>query len=170
MERRGVALLLGFPLARWRVLLGKNLGARSCGCRALLMLASRPRSSRRPLPAGGAHHRLRVVLIAAGADNYMSILFPLAVPGPGRNPYARPRAAGASGPRCSARSCGRARSLRRSRSWPGFPCCWGPVLWLVTLPLALAGGGAVYAMLRRGAARACWRREPEVLERMLGEV
>jgi hypothetical protein len=42
-----------------------------------------------------------------------------------------------------------------------------PWLWVVTLPLALAGAGAVYAMLIAGAERLLRRREPEVLERIL---
>jgi hypothetical protein len=42
-----------------------------------------------------------------------------------------------------------------------------PWLWLVTLPLALAGAAAVYAMLIAGAERLLLRREPEVLERIL---
>jgi hypothetical protein len=42
-----------------------------------------------------------------------------------------------------------------------------PWLWVVTLPLALAGAGAVYAMLIAGAEKLLRRREPEVLERIL---
>jgi hypothetical protein len=42
-----------------------------------------------------------------------------------------------------------------------------PWLWAVTLPLALAGAGAVYAMLVAAAAALLTRREPEVLERIL---
>jgi hypothetical protein len=44
-----------------------------------------------------------------------------------------------------------------------------PWLWAVTLPLALAGAAAVYAMLVAAAGRLLQRREPEVLERILGE-
>ena len=44
-----------------------------------------------------------------------------------------------------------------------------PLSGLVALPLALAGAAAVYAMLVGGAARLCSRREPELLERILGE-
>ena len=42
-----------------------------------------------------------------------------------------------------------------------------PWLWAVTLPLALAGAGAVYAMLVAGAEKLLRRREPDVLERIL---
>ena len=44
-----------------------------------------------------------------------------------------------------------------------------PWLWTATLPLALAGAGAVYAMLVSAAGGLLQRREPEVLERILGE-
>jgi hypothetical protein len=44
-----------------------------------------------------------------------------------------------------------------------------PLLWLVSLPLALAGAAAVYAMLLAGAARLFSGREPELIERILGE-
>ena len=42
-----------------------------------------------------------------------------------------------------------------------------PWLWMVTLPLALAGAAAVYAMLVAGAEKLLRRREPDVLERIL---
>jgi hypothetical protein len=45
-----------------------------------------------------------------------------------------------------------------------------PFLWLFSLPLALAGAAAVYAMLVAGAARLLERREPDLLQRVLGEV
>src|SRR5204863_8696567 len=44
-----------------------------------------------------------------------------------------------------------------------------PWLWLSSLPLALAGAAAVYAMLVAGAARVLERREPDLLQRVLGE-
>ena len=44
-----------------------------------------------------------------------------------------------------------------------------PSLWLVTLPLGAGRAAAVYAMLVAGAARLFARREPELLERILGE-
>jgi hypothetical protein len=43
------------------------------------------------------------------------------------------------------------------------------LLWLVCLPLALAGAAAVYALLVGGAERLLVKREPELLERVLGE-
>jgi hypothetical protein len=44
-----------------------------------------------------------------------------------------------------------------------------PWLWLLTLPMAVAGAAAVYAMMVAAAARLLARREPEVLARVLGE-
>jgi hypothetical protein len=44
-----------------------------------------------------------------------------------------------------------------------------PVLWLATLPLALVGGAAIYAMLVVGASGLLERREPELIARILGE-
>jgi len=44
-----------------------------------------------------------------------------------------------------------------------------PWLWVASLPLALAGAASVYAMLVSAAGRLLQRREPEVLERILGE-
>jgi hypothetical protein len=45
-----------------------------------------------------------------------------------------------------------------------------PALWLATLPLAVLGALAFYAMLVLGAERLLIGREPELLERILGEV
>ena len=42
-------------------------------------------------------------------------------------------------------------------------------LWLLTLPLALAGAAAIYATLLAAAARLLLRREPDLLGRVLGE-
>jgi hypothetical protein len=39
----------------------------------------------------------------------------------------------------------------------------------LSLPLALAGAAAAYAMLVAGAARVLERREPDLLQRVLGE-
>jgi len=45
-----------------------------------------------------------------------------------------------------------------------------PLLWLATLPAAILGAAAAYAMLVLGAESLLVRREPELLERILGEV
>src|SRR6185436_10573211 len=88
LERRGVVLLLGFPVERWRILLGKNLGAillRLPGL-VLLLVAGAGLAPLVLLPAGATIAAV-TLLLSAGADNFPSILFPTVVPGAGRNPY-----------------------------------------------------------------------------------
>jgi hypothetical protein len=47
---------------------------------------------------------------------------------------------------------------------------WGDVSWWwISLPLALGGAAASYALLLGGAEALLLRREPELLERILGE-
>jgi hypothetical protein len=112
-------------------------------------------------------------LQAAGLDNYLSILFPVAAPAPGRSPYA-----GSAGGRGFGALALTALLLFAALALAGpfmflawLPLLLGsPWLWLVCLPLALAGALAVYAMLLAGAERLLVRREPELLERVLGEV
>jgi hypothetical protein len=113
-----------------------------------------------------------MLLVAAGADNFLSILFPVPVPAPGQSPHA-----GASGGRGLAAVA--ISSLFLSGAFalaaPFIFLAWlpglleRPSLSLVALPLALAGAGAVYAMLVAGAARLFESREPELLERILVE-
>lgn len=172
-ERRGLGLLLLFPIPRWRVLVGKNLFAlllRTPGLLtlALAMLLMAPLA----LAPAALTIAFATFLIAAGIDNFFSILFPIAAPAPGKNPYAQ-----ASGGR------GLGTALLSSvflmgalaLSAPFAVLAWlplglgTPLLWLVSLPLALAGAAAVYALLIGGAARLLERREPDVLERVLGE-
>jgi len=108
------------------------------------------------------------LLISAGVDNYASILFPLAAPEPGRPPGA----AGGRGLGAVVISA-LLLTLALVTALPFVLLAWlprllsMPWLWLVTLPLALAGAGAVYAMLIAGAEKLLLRREPEVLERIL---
>ena len=112
-------------------------------------------------------------VLAAAADNYLSILFPVPVAAAGRDPNAPSRGAGASGRRRSSPSwrCSR-RSLASS---PFVFLAWLPHLlgerwlWALALPLALAGAGAVYFMATSGAARLLVRREPELVARAAGE-
>jgi ABC-2 type transport system permease protein len=121
------------------------------------------------LPAAGALVLL-TLLISAGMDNFLSILFPIPVPPPGASPYA----AGSRG--LGAAMVGAALLLAVVvLCAPFIFLVWlpallsRPVLWLVTLPLALGGAAAVYAMLVLTAERLLLRREPELLERILGE-
>jgi len=171
-EGRGLGLLLGFPVERWRVLVAKNvagLAFRLPGM-ATLLVTGAFLGTLALLPAA-ATIALCTFLIAAGVGNYGSILFPSAAARPGRNPY--------GGSTAGARGLGgvflamaffTATVLMAS---PFVFLGWLPLLldqpWLalVSLPLALAGAAAVYALLVAGAARVLRRREPELLERVL---
>jgi hypothetical protein len=174
LERRGIALLLGFPIERWRILVGKNASAIVLRVPGLLVLIVAG-SFLAPLPLVPAAATIAAVtlLLSAAVDNFPSILFPTTAPGPGRNPYGGAAAGG--------RGLGGAllglvlMAAALLLSSPFVFLVWLPLLmerpwlWAVTLPLALAGAAAVYAMLVAAAGRLLQRREPEVLERILGE-
>jgi hypothetical protein len=174
LERRGISLLLGFPIERWRVLVGKNLGALVLRAPGLLVLLVAGMFLA-PLPLLPAAATIAVVtlLLSAGVDNFPSILFPTTVPPPGRNPYA--------GAAAGTRGLGGAllglllMAAALAVSSPFVFLAWLPLLlqrpwlWAASLPLALVGAGAVYAMLVSAAGGLLQRREPEVLERILGE-
>jgi ABC-2 type transport system permease protein len=168
LERRGVALLMSFPVERWRILVAKNLASISLRLPSVvtLLLATAILAPAELLPA--ATIAVIGLLISAGVDNYASVLFPVPAPEPGRGP-------GTAGTRGLGMVFLSALLLTGALvvaapflflvylpSWLGRP--W---LWALTLPLALAGAGAVYAMLVAGAATLLERREPEVLERIL---
>lgn len=173
MERRGVALLLGFPLARWRVLLGKNLSGILFRMPALLALTvAGALLEPAYLPAALAI-AVCAMMVSAGADNYISILFPIAAPEPGRSPHS----AGAAGGRGLVTALLSAALFMGAMllAGPFVVLAWLPVWaenltwWWITLPLALAGAAATYALLVGGAEQLLLRREPELLERILGE-
>lgn len=171
-EGRGLGLLLGFPVERWRVIVAKNvagLAFRLPGMATLLLTAALLGSAAM-LPAAAAVAAC-TFLIAAGVGNYGSILSPSAIARPGRNPYGG-SAAGARGigGMFLAMAFFAATLLIASPfvflAW--LPLLLGqPWLWLASIPLALAGAAAVYALLVAGAARVLERREPELLERVL---
>jgi hypothetical protein len=174
LERRGVSLLLGFPVERWRILVGKNVGAIVLRLPSLLvlMVAGAFLVPVVLLPAAGTI-AVVTLLLAAGVDNFPSVLFPTTAPGPGRNPY--------TGAAAGSRGLGGAllglvlMAVALLASSPFVFLAWLPLLmerpwlWVASLPLALAGAAAVYAMLVSAAGRLLQRREPEVLERILGE-
>src|SRR5207249_2288233 len=173
-EGRGISLLFGFPVDRWRVLVAKNLSGfalRLPGLATLLVMGSLlGPPALLPAAATGA---LCTFLVAAGSDNYASILFPMVAARPGHNPYGG-SAAGSRG--LGAAALGAlffAATLVVAA--PFVFLAWlpmwleRPLLWILSLPLALAGAGAVYAMLVAGAARVLERREPDLLQRVLGE-
>jgi hypothetical protein len=171
-ERRGLQLLLSFPVERWRILVAKNLlnlGLRLPGFLMLgvLGLVTSPAH----LPAA-ATILFCGTLLAAGVDNYSSILFPVPVPAPGANPHGS--ASGARG--LGYVFLGMVFFLAAVvAAVPFVFLAWLPLLlrrpWLgaLTLPLAAAGAAAVYALLVAGAARLLARREPDLLEQVLGE-
>jgi hypothetical protein len=171
LERRGIALLMSFPVARWRILLGKNLGSVLFRMPGLLMLvvAGIVLGAGALLPAA-LTITLCGFIVSAGVDNYASILFPAPHGDPRRAPgTARGRGLGAM--LMSFVLLG----LTLVLAAPFLFLAWLPLLlgrplfWLGTLPLALGGAAAVYAMLLAGASRLLERREPELMERMLGE-
>lgn len=173
-ERRGISLLMSFPVERWRILVAKNLAAivlRFPGVVMVLVAGLFLADAAYLLPA--ATIALVTLLLSAGVDNYMSILFPITVPEPGKNPYG---GAVAGGRGLGAAVLG-ALLLTAALvvASPFVFLAWLPLLlgtrwlWAASLPLALVGAVAVYAMLVAGAERVLTRREPELLERILGE-
>jgi ABC-2 type transport system permease protein len=172
-ERRGLALLMGFPVERWKVLAGKNAGAAFFRLPGLVVvaLAALLVGPAAQLPAALAI-AVATMLIASGLDNYSSILMPVVHPAPGSNPYpARGRGRGLGGVLLSFLQLGFTLLLSLPFAFLGWmPSLFGaPWLAWLTLPLAVAGAASVYAMLLAGAARLLERRETELLERILGE-
>ena len=173
LERRGISLLMSFPLPRWKILVGKNLGAlllRTPSI-AMILIAGAFVAPPRFLPAAAVLVFL-TLLISAGMDNFLSVMFPMPVPAPGASPYAN--VSGSRG--LGAALVGAALLVAViAICSPFIFLAWLPVLlarpslWTVTLPLALVGAVAVYAMLVILAERLLLRREPELLERILGE-
>ena len=174
LERRGISLLLLMPVERWRILVAKNVGAIVLRLPGLLTLSVATVMLASPALLPAALSLAFIVLLGASAvDNFASILFPVPLPDAGRNPWGG----------ASAGSRGLAGSLLSLLlvavsalvAAPFAFLAWLPVLlreprlWIVCLPLGVAGALAVYAMLVAWAARVLERREPEVLERMLGE-
>jgi hypothetical protein len=173
LERRGLQLLFGFPVERFRILVAKNVGQALLRLPGLIVIAAAT-----ALLAPLVYVLAAVVLVlltqllAAATDNYLSILYPVAVPGPGRNPNAP--AAGTRGLGAAAVATA-AMLVALALSSPFAFLAWLPHLlgerwlWALTLPLALAGAVAVYGMLTAGAAALLARREPDLIARVLGE-
>ncbi len=173
LERRGLVLLLGFPVDRFFIFVAKNTSALLLRAPAVVMIAAATALLVGPrfVPA------VLVVLwltqlLAAAADNHLAVLFPVPVPAPGRNP-----AAPTSGTRglAAAVTTILAMVAALAVSLPFAFLAWLPHLlaehrlWVLTLPLALAGAVGVYGMLTAAAAALLARREPDLLARVLGE-
>ncbi|HSD26937.1 MAG TPA: hypothetical protein VLL75_06505, partial [Vicinamibacteria bacterium] len=173
LERRGLGLLFGSPVDRLLVLVGKNVGVIALRLPALFAVSLGALLVAGPafVPAI-ATVALVTQVLATAFDNYLSILFPVPVPAPGRDPNA---------PVSGTRGLGAAAMVFVAMvvtllaSAPFVFLAWLPQLlgarwlWTATLPLALAGAAAVYFMATSGAARLLERREPELVARMAGE-
>ncbi len=169
LERRGIGLLLSFPVERWRILVAKNLAAISLRLPGILMLvvAALFLGPAEILPAA-LTIALVGLLVSAALDNYASILFPFPAPEPGRPPAAgggRGLAALAMSGILLTAGLALASPFMLLAALPMF--LGRPWLWLGALPLAVAGAAAVYAMLIAGAEHLLARRERDVLERIL---
>jgi len=172
-ERQGLRLLFGLPVDRFAILVGKNLGVIALRLPALAAVSVAALVVAGPafVPAV-ATVVLITELLAAAADNYLSILFPLPVAAAGRDPNA-PGAGGRGLAAAAAVFVAMAATLLVSA--PFVFLAWLPHLlgerwlWAFTLPLALAGAAAVHFMATSGAAWLLLRREPELVARMAGE-
>ena len=100
LERQGLGLLFGFPVDRFALLVAKNIGVILLRLPALLAVSTAALVMAGPafVPAVATVVLLTQVL-AAAADNYLSILFPVPVAAAGRDPNAPGSGAGASGRR-----------------------------------------------------------------------
>lgn len=173
IERQGLGLLLGFPVDRTAVLVGKNLASMTLRLPTLVLLGLATVVVAGPglLPAV-VTILLLTQLVAAGLDNFVSVLAPLPLPVAGRDP---------SAPISGVRGLGAAAlavvSMLASLlvSAPFAFLAWLPhllglpALWLASLPLALAGAAGVYFMLASWAARLLVRREPDLVALAAGE-
>ena len=175
IERNGLGLLFGFPVERFSLLLGKNLALVLLRAPVLVSLALAA------IVLGGIGVAPAVVtllllthVLASAADNYLMVLFPIAMPAAGRDPNAP-----VSGTRgLGAAAMGVVAMIAALLASAPFAfLVWLPLpyllnqrwLWVPALPLALAGACAVYFMATSGAARLLQRREQDLLARLRGE-
>jgi ABC-2 type transport system permease protein len=173
LERQGLGLLFGSPADRFSILVGKNLGVLALRLPALLSVALATLVIAGPglVPAVSAVVLVTQVL-AAAADNYLSILFPVPVAAAGRDPSAP--SSGARGLGAAMIAFG-AMLATLAVAAPFVFLAWlpqllgEPRLFALALPLALAGCASVYFMATAGAARLLERREPDLVARMAGE-
>jgi hypothetical protein len=173
LERQGLGLLFGFPVDRLALLVGKNAALIVMRAPVLLSLSLATLFIAGPVVAPAvATVVLLAQVLASAADNYVQILFPTPVPAAGRDPSAP--VSGTRGLGAAAVSLV-AMTATLAVIAPFAFLAWLPQLlgetWLfvLTLPLALAGACAVYFMATSGAARLLMRREPELLARLRGD-
>jgi hypothetical protein len=173
LERDGLGLLLGFPVDRLALLVGKNVALIVLRAPALVSLSLAALLIAGPVVALAVSTVVLLTqVLASAADNYLQILFPIPMPAAGRDPNA---------PISGTRGLGAAAvglvamSATLAAAAPFAFLAWLPQLlderWLfaLALPLALAGACAVYFMVTTGAARLLARREQELLGRLRGE-
>jgi hypothetical protein len=173
LERRGVLLLFSFPVDRFEMLVGKNLAAMALRVPSLLALLGVAALLAEPghlLPLLAT--AFITLVLGAATDNFLSILYPVPVPEPGRNPNAP-----LSGGRGLAAGLVTAAlmSATLAVAAPFMFLAFLPVLLgdrrllLVAVPLALAGALGLYLVLAKLTAGFLSRREPELLARVLAE-
>jgi hypothetical protein len=173
LEREGLGLLLGFPLDRLALLVGKNLAVVVLRSPALIALGLAALVIAGPVVAAVvATVVLLTQVLASAADDYLQILAPVPMPAAGRDPNA---------PVSGTRGLGAvalglvAMTATLALASPFAFLAWLPQLlgepWLhlVSLPLSLLGACAVYFLAASGAARLLVRREPELVARLRGE-
>ncbi len=170
-ERGSIAQLFTFPAARWKLLLAKNLSASIFKIPGFLTLAA---AAALLAPLGMlpfvAVVAVVAFLMAAALDSYVSVRFPWTPPRPGGDPsgHSAVSATGMSRGVVALGSFLGAVTLSSPFAFLAwFPWLMGrPSLGLVTLPLALAGAAATYALLVRGAEALLVRHEQELIERV----
>ncbi len=173
LERHGLGLLLGFPVDRLALLVGKNLALVLLRAPVIVSFGVVGLVFGGPAIVPAVLTLLLLTqILASAADNYLSILFPIALPAAGRDqnaPVSGARGLGAAAMGILAMTAALAASAPFAfLVW--LPQLLGePWLWALTLPLALAGAAAVYFMAASGAARLLQRREQDLLARLRGE-
>jgi hypothetical protein len=159
---------MAFPVPRWRLLAAKNTAAMVLRIPGLLMLLVVSAFLAPQMSLAALVATLVGLLLSAAVDNYLSILSPLPAPESGR-----PAVGGAGRGLSSSPSPASCSGVALVLASPFVFLTWlprllgAPWLWLLTLPLALAGALAVYAMLVAGAERVLERREGDLLESIL---
>lgn len=172
-ERRGLALLFSFPVDRVRLLVAKNAASIALRLPALLALALATLAVAGPALVPAV---LSLVLLTqalgCAVDNYASILAPMSVPRAGSDPSTP--ISGLRG--LGAATIGLATLLATLAVSAPFaflvwlPLLLGtPALWLLSLPVALAGAGGAYYLLAALAARVLSGREPELVASAAGD-
>jgi ABC-2 type transport system permease protein len=173
LERQGLGLLLGFPVDRLSLLVGKNVALVVLRAPVIVALGVVALVFGGPAVVPAVLTLLLLTqVLASAADNYLSILFPIPLPAAGRDPNAP--VSGTRGLGAAAMGI-LAMAAALAASAPFAFLAWLPQLlgerwlWALTLPLALAGAVAVYFMAASGAARLLSRREQDLLARLRGE-